>query len=585
MLFAAAGTAAFWQSSRATVLWDVTYVLEIAHRIRLGDVPYRDVVIPQPPLTFLLQAVLLGAPGGGYGWQRAYCAVGAGLVVVLCYRIVLALMAPLFGPRAANYAFAIVLPCVFLNGYAILPLPFYDSDCALLALAGLAAILAARRSSSLWRHALAGAIVVLPPMAKQNMGIAFTLAVHALAIASAAGRRGDRTEWRNYAAFLAGSVAAIALIASAIEAWIGMSRYYEWTVAYAASRRWPSPGLMLAPYARLDTWVAVACVAAGYLTFRSGAATGWRVTLSWSIALAPFAYAGRTMLRWGLSARSHYLWGLGTLVGGPVALAHCIAERFRFESAVPLAALAVAHAAFASQGVYDSAYSVWPFLAIAIVPLVGWAGSPPSGARGAAAIVLIVSVGGSLLGVLHLARQERLGFVDLSGGVQIANLPAIRGLAVPGVHVVDFERMVERTNALIPRSSAVLSFPGEDPFFLASNRRPHLPIVLFDDTAMPYDASGLLQLLDERAIEWVVVKERLQLRHQPWRHMETFLTDYLPRRFAPVESLPGYVIFRRRAPAPAIADADRRLRDADRTEHADQKPRGAHSVIRVGHAR
>ena len=65
VLAGAAAAVAFAQSSRAAVLSDVAYVLEIAHRIRLGEVPYSEFVVPQPPLTFLIQAGIGSIAGPG----------------------------------------------------------------------------------------------------------------------------------------------------------------------------------------------------------------------------------------------------------------------------------------------------------------------------------------------------------------------------------------------------------------------------------------------------------------------------------------------------------------------------------------
>jgi hypothetical protein len=70
VLFVCAAAVAFWQSSRAAVLWDLTYVVEIAHRIDLGLVPYAEYVVPQPPLTFLIQAAILRIFEPGYLWPR-----------------------------------------------------------------------------------------------------------------------------------------------------------------------------------------------------------------------------------------------------------------------------------------------------------------------------------------------------------------------------------------------------------------------------------------------------------------------------------------------------------------------------------
>src|SRR5436309_2110793 len=51
-LFAATAGIVIWQSSRLAVLWDLSYVLENASRISLGDMPYRDFPFPYAPLTF-----------------------------------------------------------------------------------------------------------------------------------------------------------------------------------------------------------------------------------------------------------------------------------------------------------------------------------------------------------------------------------------------------------------------------------------------------------------------------------------------------------------------------------------------------
>jgi hypothetical protein len=554
LLFAVAAAAAYWQSSRASVLWDVTYVLEIAHRLTLGIIPYRDVVVPQAPLTFVVQAAILRTIDAGYVGPRIYCALVAGATAALTYRIVRTQIEGIEGTRADGLACLVALPCVVLNGYAILPLPFYDPDCSLFVLLALATLLRARqRKAAGWGHALAGVLFVLPVLTKQNVGIGAFLIVHGCLLFSAAARK-NGGERRAYAWFFAGSAVAAAIALVLLHVWSGLPNVYHWTVEYASAKRWPSTSRFFAPYLQSGTWFAAFGAAAGYSLLRRRGGPFWRDAAGLAVIGAPFLVAARTILRWGLAARAHYFWGLGTLVGGPVALASWVRDGWRFERAVPLIALGVAHAAFASQGMYDSSYSVWPFLLIAIAPLVAAVHrAAPDRARVLTALTIAASLGFSALGVLHVVRHERLGFADLSGPVQAASLPAIRGLAVPGTHVTDFERLIARCETLIPREDGVLAFPGEDPFFLASGRRPRLPIVLFDDTAMPYDGGHLLRLLDEHDIAWVVVKDQLQLRHSPWRHMESFLRDHLPTRYDVVETLPRYRIFKRRPATPAGA--------------------------------
>ena len=259
----------------------------------------------------------------------------------------------------------------------------------------------------------------------------------------------------------------------------------------------------------------IGCAIAGYLLARVG--KRWTVLAGLSIMGAPAIVAARTMVRWGLLARSHYVWGFGSVVGGAAAVVESARTGWRFESSLPIVAVGVANAAFASQGVFDSSYGVWPLLMIALAPLAArLVEAAPARRALTIASIMIATTGFAWLGYRHATRHERLGFVNLTGPVQTATLPAIRGLAVPGTHIADFERLIARTNEIIPLTDGVLPFPGEDPFFVASGRRPRLPIVLFDDTAMPFDRARLRQMLHDRSIRWVVVKEPLQLRNPPW---------------------------------------------------------------------
>ena len=149
------------------------------------------------------------------------------------------------------------------------------------------------------------------------------------------------------------------------------------------------------------------------------------------------------------------------------------------------------------------------------------------------------------LGARHVARAERLQFADVSGRVEHATLPKLLGLATGGTYISDFERLVRRTDVLIPFDDRVALVPGEDPFFFATGRRPALPVVWFDDTAIPYDTAMLMRLLDQRDIKWVIVKSELQLHNRAWAPIETFVNHDLPTRYHVVERLPRYAILKR----------------------------------------
>src|SRR5206468_4622812 len=89
LLFLATAAIVIWQNSRLAVLWDLSYVLENAYRISLGDVPYRDFPFPYPPLTFLIQAAIIKLTARVFWHTTAYCAVIGGIGTVLTWRILI----------------------------------------------------------------------------------------------------------------------------------------------------------------------------------------------------------------------------------------------------------------------------------------------------------------------------------------------------------------------------------------------------------------------------------------------------------------------------------------------------------------
>jgi hypothetical protein len=295
--------------------------------------------------------------------------------------------------------------------------------------------------------------------------------------------------------------------------------------------------------------VAVVCAVAGYALVRRHRGSRWLVLIGLSIIALPLIDAIRTMLRWAVSIRAFVLWGLGSIGALLLWLSRAVQSKWRFEGALPLVAIAVAHAAFTSQGVIDSSYAVWPLLMIALAGLAGQLlrAAAREQRRVVHAFIVFVGAAFALVGYQHVARAERLGYADLSGAVEHASVPVLQGLSTPGTYISDFERLLRRTHELIPRGDSVVLIPGEDPYFFASKRRPRFPLILFDDTAVPYDTATLLQMLTDRDVTWIIVKRRLQLLNRPWRPLESFVDEDLPPRYEVVEEIPRYTILKRRA--------------------------------------
>src|ERR1700752_1361816 len=125
LIFLAAAAIVVWQNSRLAVLWDLSYILENANRIALGQIPYRDFPFPYAPLTFLVQAALIRLTGRVFWHTVVYAALVNGLSIVLTWRIITRLLP---GDESRWFAWLLVLPLVPLGIYSIFPHPFYVPD-------------------------------------------------------------------------------------------------------------------------------------------------------------------------------------------------------------------------------------------------------------------------------------------------------------------------------------------------------------------------------------------------------------------------------------------------------------------------
>src|SRR5438046_963123 len=154
-LFVATALVVIWQNSRLAVLWDLSYVLENAYRISLGDVPYRDFPFPYPPLTFLIQAAIIKLTGRVFWHTTAYCAVIGGIGTVLTWRILVNVLGR-HVIHARLLAFILSLPVIVLGVYSVFPHPFYDPDCTVAILLAVLLLQSTEaKPSSLMRPALA----------------------------------------------------------------------------------------------------------------------------------------------------------------------------------------------------------------------------------------------------------------------------------------------------------------------------------------------------------------------------------------------------------------------------------------------
>ncbi|MGA3334918.1 MAG: hypothetical protein ABSC62_12225, partial [Terracidiphilus sp.] len=254
VLFAATAAVVLWQNAHVAALFDLSYILNTAERIALGQMPYRDFPLAHAPLTFLIQAAIVRLTGRVFFHHVLYAAVVGGLGTVLAWRIALA---SLRGRVAAAWAIALFIaaPLTVLGIYCILPTPEYDCDCTFWILVALWLLQRADAKRSVARGLAAGAGLCAPLFFKQNMGLPFLLAAIAavlLVLTMRWLRRGQALAEPPSAhalfAVLAGVCATLAAAVLALHWTTGLGNYFHWTIGYAAQRRLPGFRLMLGVY-------------------------------------------------------------------------------------------------------------------------------------------------------------------------------------------------------------------------------------------------------------------------------------------------------------------------------------------------
>jgi hypothetical protein len=548
-LFLVTAAVVIRQSSRLTVLWDLSYVLENATRIALGDVPYRDFPFPYAPLTFVMQAALIRLFGRSIVHHLAWAALAGGAATALTYSIIRHVV------RSRATALTLTLPLTILGIYCIFPHPFYDPDGCLLLLGLIYALIRVERPRSM---VLLGMASVLPLFVKQNIGLAFVSALVILIAVSA-----DR---RRLAPLLVGLIAGVAVATAGVALLFGLGNYIRWTIRFAAERRLPPLAQQLSIFTDDDTlwwWLAVALAGAFAALPRTGAASEGLLTerrrrIAQRIGAAMFAIP----LLWSVvrffitddplepEVNLLRLWPLALACAGTLALVRWR----RAEGAMqwmPLLVAAAIAGTFLSQSAWGSTYGIWPLLILLFAFLLRDMKYAPAIAALLAGTIL-------LAGWPYVRDNQRLTYAKWSEGpMHRSSLAPLRGLSMRGEWLPDFEELVAWSDAHIPRQDAIFSFPGEDLFYFTTGRRPRVPALLFDRTVNPFDARQLSAIADARHVRWLIVKKRLQINGAPMENLDETLALLRPR-FAIVARLHDYDVYERTGTSgPTVANRER----------------------------
>lgn len=572
-LFLASAALVLCQNAHLAVLWDTSYILDTAFRISLGQTPYRDFPLAHAPLTFLIQAAIIRFSGRVFFHHVLYAAVIGGLGTVLAWRIALK---TLRGRLRTAWIVSLLLtaPLTVLGIYSILPFPFYDCDCVFCIL--LVIFLLQRVSADgaavtspgkafLWPF-VAGVALPLPLFFKQNIGLPLLLAALALVLLLMLAKRlrGIPDSERDSGVaelgrIIGGAAATLIAAGSLLHFTAGVHNYLHWTIQFASQRRLPGFRQMLDVYTEpsLLWWLPAAAAALVLLRCRF-ARTLWARLVALGLLGAPFLW---TLAGLFLSSDSDdrassllALWPLLLVLSGALTLWN-LRRGLSLRALLPVLLLVTINGTLLSQQLWGSTYAIWPLLILLIAELIGFLASiePGSAVREtterrqfvATGLAAIISATLVLCGGLYMASEERLSYAQLPDGPAAhSTVPALRGMAVTGPFLPDFEELLQFAANEIPVSDGLILIPGEDPFYFATGRIPQFPVLLFDNATDPLSPAQLVEEAERRNIHWLVVKRDLQLKEDPTPQREAAL-EALRQVFLPYRKLGSYDVYRR----------------------------------------
>ena len=504
VLFIASAAFVLWRTTDVAVLVDISWILNNATRIALGDVPYRDFPLAQMPGTFLIQALLIKVFGAHYDVHVKYMVLCGGAATALAYLIARRALVSL--PSSAALATVVTLPLIPLGIYAIVPVPFYDADACLAVLGALGLLFLARDRPTARRLFIAGAAAATPLAFKQNIGGAFLVSLLAALILEAWAEPLRRRELRWIGT---GSAAALAAGALLIELFTGLDPFLRDTVGFALSGRGLASERLASFAAPAVLFIAGAVAVLAALASRSSEAR--RVVLGGAaIALLGASLVPATVV---LDPPQFFPPLLVTAVS--LAVARAAREGPRLELLLPLVLLGTALGTIESQGLSASTYGIFPLLLIGLACLVrDFAALIPRPIRLAPYAGATIAVAAAAIGSLYTVENVRLRFIDANapGRVMSAVFPSLTGLSTRGPYVGELDAILFWMGDNVPPGDGFAFLPGEDPAIFALQRKPVLPTVFFSfgDVATPYTPSELARIADDVGLRWVIVKDRLQ---------------------------------------------------------------------------
>ena len=321
-------------------------------------------------------------------------------------------------------------------------------------------------------------------------------------------------------------------------------------MAYAASKRMPTPNAMLEIYKVSSLPISLGCFVLGAFVL------WWRRTAAWAVVAAivvaaPFIWPSvYLLLETDPSQRADRLLNVwpALLIASLVIAVLSLRSKLEFSGLLPFILFGTVNAAFMSQQLWGSTYGIWPLFILlvagSLVSLPVLFKAPSSWFT--VTFSLLFSISMLIAGASYVWSHERLDYAKLrQGKLAQATIPELKGLATRGRWIPDFEELTAYVEREIPREDAMLMLPDEDLFYYTTGREPRFPMLVFDTTTSAYAFEEALKLKGDPELRWLIVKREKQLDDADINSALRQLAKQLEPEFTKIKRLRNYDVYRR----------------------------------------
>lgn len=485
-----------WQGTRQFNFFDSTYLLENIHRIRQGDVPYRDFSLVLPPIHYYFQLAIHSVAG-----DRVF-----GLLFVSCIMQSLLPMLCFMTCRMINPDRLMNLFCAAISasgGITLVGFPLYDTDAGFFFVCGVMSLLLWERNTNypFWLGMVSGSFFALVALTKYNMGLPVLLGL--CIVLSIAKFLYPRMPLSRTLVIPCSAATLIGLVLGTFAIHGAFDDLVQQT--------WVLPSQK-----RLDFWPNLL------------AAVPWPIDFH-----TPWSIHG-------------WIWRFVLMIGCVLPFVGWLTGTHRHPLAflTPILCVAIILGAFQSQQL-GSLYGVYPALAIIICGI--HRAFSPLFPRFSRILLIAISLTLLLTSWHMIAANRRLNFLAFpTKDVVPIDLPHLSGMNASRHQQDRFNQMIDTSESMIPPSDTVYFFPGDGPFYYVTGRRcPVRNYQAWPDTG--FDESATILELSAKRVDWLIVEKRWNsLKHKPPALDGNLrLSAWMSKEYERVHHANGYSFLRR----------------------------------------